>query len=74
LKIANKLIYDDELFKAVLWNVDGLFETGDKVIPFNTYEFRGVSNSKYMIWRGLLSKVRCLQVDKYDHDEIHCNG
>jgi exonuclease III len=73
LTIANRLIYDDEFFKAGLWSVNDLFETGGKVISFNTWECRGVSKSKYMIWRSLLSKVKCLQADKYEHDEIQCN-
>ena len=32
LKIANKLIYDDDFFKAGLWSVNDLFETGGKVV------------------------------------------
>ena len=30
----------------------------DSVIPFSTWESRGVSGSACVLWRGLLSKVQ----------------
>ena len=33
-----------------------MFDSNGKVIPFSTWESRCVSGSKFLLWRGLLSK------------------
>ena len=35
-----------------------MFDGNGKVVPFSVWESRGVPNSKYMLWRGLLSIIK----------------
>ncbi len=70
LKLAGKLIYDQELFNAGLWRICDLFNPDGTVIPFCEWKSRGVSKSKYMIWRGLLEKVRTLSSNLYPNNVI----
>ena len=73
LKTDNRLIYDDELFKAGLWNVSDLFTPDGRVLSFNTWKSRGVCKSKFMLWRCLVSKVRSFKVSMHNLDAYHCN-
>ncbi len=72
LKIDNKLVYDDELFRAGLWRVSDLFESNGNIIPFSTWESRGVSKYKCMLWRGLLSKVKTFKIDMSNAETVDC--
>ena len=65
-KIANTLTYDDAMFRSGLWNVNDLFESDGRVVSFNTWKSRGVCKSKYMLWRGLVSKVMSFRGKVYD--------
>ena len=58
LKINKRLVYDEELFSAGLWRVCDMFDSNGNIIPFSTWETRGVSGSKFLLWRGLLFKVK----------------
>ena len=63
LKINKRLVYDEELFSAGLWRVCDMFDSNGNLIPFSTWETRGVSGSKFLLWRGLLSKVKTYKIN-----------
>ena len=63
LKINKRLVYDEELFSAGLWRVCDMFDSNGNIIPFSTWEARGVSGSKFLLWRGLLSKVKTYKIN-----------
>ena len=63
LKINERLVYDEELFSAGLWRVCDMFDSNGNLIPFSTWETRGVSGSKFLLWRGLLSKVETYKIN-----------
>ena len=58
LKINKRLVYNDELFSAGLGRVCDMFVPMGILIPFSTWETRGVSGNNFLLWRGLLSKVK----------------
>ena len=68
----NSILYDDELFTAGLWRVSDMFDSSGVAIGFNTWKTRGVSKSKFMLWRSLISKIRSLKLtftpNVYDHE------
>ena len=57
LIINKRLVYDEELFEAGSWRVCDMSDSNGNAIPFSTWETRDVSGSKFLLWRGLLSKV-----------------
>ena len=63
MKLDGRMIFDKELFSAGLWQISDLFKPGGTAIPFCDWKTRGVSKSKYMVWRGLLEKVRAFKSD-----------
>ena len=63
LKINKRLVFDEELFSAGLWRVCGMFDSNGNLIPFSTWETRGVSGSKFLLWRCLLSKVKTYKIN-----------
>ena len=63
-------MYDAELFRAGLWRVYDLFNTDGSVISFHTWKTRGVSKPKFMLWRGLVNKVRTFSVNMYNKEAI----
>ena len=73
LKIDGKLMYDDKLFSAGLWPAKDLFYEDGTIVPFNVWKSRGVSKSKFMIWRGLVEVVRTYNCDMYSCDMLGLN-
>ena len=62
LTVDNRMLYDDELFKAGMWKVSDIFDSSGFAIGFNVWKSRGVCKSKYMLWRSVISKVRSLGI------------
>ena len=52
--IKGKPIFCKELFQAGLWYMYDMYDINEQVIPFNVWQSRGVKNTAYMIWRGLV--------------------
>ena len=52
LKINKRLVYDEELFDAGLWRVCDMFDSNGNLIPFSTWETRGVSGRKFFVVEG----------------------
>ena len=73
LKI-NKIVFDDELFSAGLWRVCDMFDSSGNLIPFSNWETRGVSGSKFLLWRGLLSTVKTYRINMPYPEVIDSNS
>ena len=78
--VNGNMFYDDELFMAGLWYTADLFDSSGIVIPFHIWKTRGVSVSKYMLWRSLVSKIRSINISyenvnyMYTHTKVvHIN-
>lgn len=56
LKINNKTVYNQRLFKAGIWCTEDLFENGNP-IPFKTWLKRGAIQIDFMTWRGLIHSI-----------------
>ena len=63
LKINGQVQYDSELFSAGLWRVKDLFNDDNTIIPFHVWQRRGVSKSKFMLWRSIVNLIRSLRID-----------
>lgn len=59
--VNHKMFYDKELFTAGLWYISDLYNTSGDIIDFDVWKLRGVPVSKYVIWRGIVSKIKSLQ-------------
>ena len=73
LKIENRLICNEEMFRAGLWKVCDLFHSDNTAIQFNVWKQRGVSKANFMTWRSLLSKVRSYRGSMCGLGEYHCS-
>ena len=62
LKINKRLVYDEELFSAGLWRVCDMFDSNGNLIPFSTWETRGVSGSKFLLWRVYCPKLKLIKL------------
>ena len=60
--VDNKMLYDDELFKAGLWRVSDMFDSSGLALGFDVWKRRGVCKSKFLFWRSLISKVRSVGI------------
>ena len=70
VKIGGELVFDDELFSAGLWRFCDLFEQNGKTVPFNVWKSRGVSKSKFIIWRALITIVRGFKVAMHNESFV----
>lgn len=61
LKFENKVVYDKEFLNAGLWTISDLFYPNNNLIPFNQLTMRGISKNKYMLWRCIISAVKCIR-------------
>ena len=62
LKINKRLVYDEELFSAGLWRVCDMFDSNGNIIPFSTWETRGVSESKFCCGRVYCPKLKVIKL------------
>ncbi len=63
VKVNKKTVYDKELFTAGIWRICDLFNHDGTTIPFSVWKRRGVTNTKFLVWRGLLSCVKEFVID-----------
>ena len=62
--VNGKHLYNDELFKAGIWNVRDLFDDHGNVIKFEILLQRGVTNKSFMNWRSLIGIVQSSDIFK----------
>jgi len=63
VKVNKKTVYDKELFTAGIWRVCDLFYHDGTTIPFSVWKKRGVTNRKFLVWRGLVSCIKKCVID-----------
>ena len=56
IKIDNKTVFSNRLFKCGMWTVNDLYQHG-RLIPFNTWIRRGASLNEYLLWRGIVKAI-----------------
>ena len=71
LKINGKHLYDKEMFEAGIWHVKDLFDQNNRIIQFADWKFRGISNSKYLLWRSMLNIIKNIYKGPNEPDENH---
>ena len=70
IETGGKMFFDKEFLAAGLWKVSDLFDDSNVIIPFDIWQARGVSHSKYLQWRGIISKVRCYDITRINQNTI----
>ena len=74
LTINKQITYDKELFDAGLWRAKDLYDSRGHVIPFDEWKNRGVTQRSYMLWRGLVQKLKtitkepCINIETDQND------
>ena len=59
--IINKQIkYDKELFDAGLWRAKDVYDPRGHIITFDEWKKRGVTHKSFMLWRGLIHKLKTI--------------
>ena len=61
LSINRNIMYDNSLFEAGAWRVEDLFNSNGHVIPFSEWKRRGVTDKSFLVWRGLVQKIKTIK-------------
>ena len=69
VKPDNKYVYDIEFALAGVWRVSDLFDENNKPIPFETLTHRGISTSRYMMWRQIMAKIQHIRKER----QVECD-
>ena len=57
LKFDQQYFYCSDIVRAGIWQAQDLFDINGNFIPFIKFTERGVSRSRYLLWRNIIAEV-----------------
>ena len=58
IKINGNTIYCDSLFSSGMWSINDLFDSDNRVIPFNVWLLRGAKEMDRLIFLGIIDIIK----------------
>ena len=58
IKINGRTVFNKDCLESGMWYISDLFDQANSVIPFQTWEERGLDRKYFLLWRALVQILR----------------